>query len=196
MRATRLAVMALCLLGASACGDDDDTMKDTPPASNEEQTPPTSAGAISAWLDKGYYKQWHCEEAVHEARSPSPHGFNRICSNDLIADNVSRNDPWPKGAAAVKELYDDGSESEPSGFSVYLKTASDSKDGANFYWYEQLPPLNQFAAMFPNGVAADGWGDSGNAKSICVTCHVAAGADAAHTPSPGARDEVYTPVGG
>jgi hypothetical protein len=45
-----------------------------------------------------------------------------------------------------------------------------------------------------NGVVADGMGGSGPAKDICVGCHVAAGSDAAHTPSPGGRDQVYTPV--
>ncbi|HEU4536355.1 MAG TPA: hypothetical protein VFS00_19660, partial [Polyangiaceae bacterium] len=59
-------------------------------------------------------------------------------------------------------------------------------DGANWYWYERLPE--------PQGVVADGLGNAGGAKDICVSCHVAAGADAEHTPTPGGRDQVYTPV--
>ncbi|HEU4534705.1 MAG TPA: cytochrome P460 family protein, partial [Polyangiaceae bacterium] len=157
------------------------------PAGGDAQTPPQGAAAIEAWLAKGDYKKWDSEPAIHESRSPSPHGFNRIYSNDLIAANGSGTDAWPEGAAAVKELYageDDGG--PPIGYAVYLKTKADSAGGANWYWYERLPE--------PQGVVADGLGNAGGAKDICVACHAAAGADAEHTPTPGGRDQVYTPV--
>jgi len=196
MRATTLALIAVCLFGVSACGGDDDDTMNNDSTGDQKQTPPTSGAKLTTWLAKGYYKQWHCEDAVHEARSPSPHGYNRICSNDLIADNATGTGAWPKGAAAVKELYNAETDATPGGYSVYLKTDSDSKDGANFYWYEMLPPESPIAGMFPGGVAADGMGDKGNPKDLCVGCHGAAGSDTAHTPSPGGRDQVYTPVGG
>src|SRR5215510_13913647 len=63
-------------------------------------TPPMGGAALEAWLATGAYRQWRCEPAVHEARPPSPHGFNRICSNAAIATNVSGSGPWPEGAAA------------------------------------------------------------------------------------------------
>ena len=128
---------------------------------------------------------------MHEARAPSPHGFNRICSNDLIS--AHKGGAWPKGAAAVKELYASLDATTPTGYSVYLKTSDDSAGGASWYWYERLPPADAARFGLPE-VVADGLGNAGNAKSICVSCHVAAGSDAAHTPSAGGRDQVYTPV--
>jgi len=180
--------IALALaLGTAGCGDGAANSTGT------NQTPPMGAQAIDAWLAAGTYKSWHCETAVHEARSPSPHGFNRICSNDLVANNVAGTAAWPKGAAAVKELLASASDPTPVGYAVYLKTAADSAAGANWYWYEKVP-LTSAAPHDANGVVADGMGSDGTPKSICVGCHVAAGADAAHTPSVGGRDQVYTAV--
>src|SRR4051812_26674156 len=78
-----------------ACGDDDMTKEeDKDPVGqgdgddSADQTPPMGASEVESWLKAGAYKSWHCEPRVHESRSPSPHGFNRICSNDLVADNV------------------------------------------------------------------------------------------------------------
>ncbi|HEX5659560.1 MAG TPA: hypothetical protein VFX59_20330 [Polyangiales bacterium] len=157
------------------------------------QTPPQGASAVEAWLAEGAYKDWSCEPSVHEARSPSPHGFNRICSNDSLSANAGGKGVWPKGAAAVKELYASLDGTSPVGYAVYLKTAEDSAAGANWYWYERLSPAAAASFGLPE-VAADGMGNAGNARSICVSCHVAAGSDAAHTPTVGGRDQVYTPV--
>jgi hypothetical protein len=146
------------------------------------QTPPQGETAVKAWLAAGDYKSWHCEAAEHAARSPSPHGFNRICSNDALAAAAA---PFPQGAAAVKELWDKAGGSI-IGYAVYQKLAADSAGGAAWYWYEDNPSLNP-----PGGVVADGKGDTGNAKDVCVACHVAAGSDMAHV---GAGDFVYTQV--
>jgi hypothetical protein len=161
--------------------------------SGSAQTPPQGADAIEAWLSKGSYKDWHCEDKVHASRAPSPHGFNRICSNDLIAANATGDGDWPQGAAAVKELYASADASKPIGYAVYLKTDADSAAGIHWYWYERVP-LESAAPHDAKGVVADGSGDMGGSKAICVSCHVAAGSDSAHTPTPGGRDEVYTPV--
>ncbi len=157
------------------------------------QTPPTGHSAIEAWLSAGSYKTWASESAVHESRSPSPHGFNRIFSNDLIAHNATGTGNWPEGAAAVKELYASVTDSAPVGYAVYLKQAADSANGAHWYWYERVPQ-DSAVPHDGNGVVADGTGGSGTPMTICVACHSAAGSDAAHTPSVGGRDEVYTPV--
>ena len=157
------------------------------------QVPPEGGAAVEAWLQAGHYKQWHCEGAVHGARSPSPHGFNRICSNDAIADNATGSGAWPSGAAAVKEMYAAADAPAPAGYAVYYKKQADSAGGANWYWYERVP-LDSPAPHDANGVVADGAGSSGAAMSICVGCHAAAGSDASHTPSVGGRDQVYTPV--
>lgn len=157
------------------------------------QTPPMGGAAVEAWIAQGDYKKWACEQAVHDARSPSVHGFNRICSNDAISTNAMGTGTWPSGAAAVKELYNSLTDTTPDGYAVYLKTAADSASGANWYYYERVP-LTSSAPHDANGVVADGLGSSGPAQTICVSCHAAAGSDTAHMPSTGSRDFVYTPV--
>jgi hypothetical protein len=185
MKLTDVCSIAL-LVVVSACSSD------TP--ESDDQTPPTTGRSeIESWLTAGSYKGWSCEPAVHAARSPSPHGFNRICSNDLIASVATATTPWPKGSAAVKEIYASMAATTPVGYAVYLKTEAESAAGANWYWYERVP-LDSNAPHDSLGVVADGKGDAGTANSICVGCHNAAGVDSAHTPSAGGRDEVYTPV--
>ena len=149
------------------------------------QTPPIGASAVTAWLASGVYKSWHCESAVHAARSPSPHNIDRVCSNDVIANNATGSGPWPEGAAAVKELYTSTSATTPGGYAVYLKTQADRANGANWYYYGSLTA---------GGTPVDGLGTDATVMSACTACHLAAGSAAAHTPSPGGRDEVYTPV--
>ena len=138
------------------------------------QTPPTNDDDMDAWLETGVYKDWHCESAVHAARAPSPHGFTRICSNDAIANNARGNGAWPRGAAAVKEMYASENSKDPDAYAVYLKTADDSADGANWYWYGHVSI---------GSPEVDGMGDSGPASSMCVSCHAGA-----------ARDFVWTSV--
>jgi hypothetical protein len=164
----------------AACSDSNSNNSD-------DQTPPTSGRSdVEAWLTGGAYKMWTCEPAVHAAREPSPHGFNRICSNDALAEAATGTAVWPKGAAAVKEIFTSATATTPGGYAVYLKTDADSAAGANWYWYERLPGQSD--------AVADGKGGSGAPKTICVACHGAAGSDAPHTPSAGGRDQVYTPV--
>jgi hypothetical protein len=149
------------------------------------QTPPVGGSAVAAWLASGAYKSWHCETAVHAARSPSPHNIDRVCSNDVIANNATGSGAWPIGAAAVKELYANATDTVPGGYAVYLKSKADSAGGANWYYY---------GALAAGGAPVDGMGNDANVMTQCTGCHLAAGSDMAHTPSPGGRDEVYTPV--
>jgi hypothetical protein len=191
----RSSVACVTILGSLAACSSSNSKSPDATGTGAAQTPPMGAAAVEAWLALGDYKQWHCETASHAARSPSPHGFNRICSNDAVSNNAAGTGVWPEGAAAVKELLADATSTTPVGYAVYLKTAADSAAGANWYWYERVP-LDSTAAPHDaaTGVVADGMGSSGTAMSICVSCHNAAGSDAAHTPSPGGRDEVYTAV--
>jgi hypothetical protein len=154
-------------------------------AAGNAQTPPIGAAAIVPWLQQGFYKSWHCEAAAHTARSPSPHNVDRVCSNDVIANNATSTGPWPVGAAAVKELYAQTTDTTPTGWAIYLKTGADSGNGANWYYY---------GALTAGGSNVDGMGTDSLVMATCTSCHLAAGSDAAHTPSPGGRDEVYTPV--
>jgi cytochrome c553 len=142
---------------------------------------------------------------VHASRSPSPHGFNRICSNSLISSNAtrrrrgqrslrrSRNSGASEPDASAPD--DAGSLTAPVGYAAaaYLKTASDSAAGANWYFYERVP-LDNTVPHDANGVVADGLGSNGSALTICVNCHSAAGSDDAHLPSPNGHDEVYASV--
>lgn len=148
----------------------------TPPL-DPTQTPPVGEAETAAWLEAGSFRNWTCEPAVHAARSPSPHGFNRICSNDVISRNVSANGEWPVGAAAVKQVYDRLSDTTPSGYAVYLKTEPESQGGKNWYWYEKLKGRSTI---------------SGIGASVCIGCHIDAGSSI--MPLPGARDLVFSPV--
>ncbi len=151
------------------------------------QTPPiTGQSDIEAWIALGYYKSWHCEPAPHAARSPSPHGINRICSNDVLSATAS-NAEYPVGSAAVKELYA-ADMVTITGYAMYrhlsLGMTGDGgtpvDTGADWYYYERTG-MN---------LVAVGTGDSGTPLSICVACHKAAGSDANHS----GHDFVYTQV--
>jgi hypothetical protein len=139
------------------------------------------AANVRAWLAAGQYKQWHCEPAVHAARGPSVHTpFDRVCSNEVLSTAAAAGDtdPWPAGAAEVKEIYMAMDDATPTGgYAVSLKTASDSAAGASWYFYE----------TFDGTQYADGLG-----TSLCVGCHVTAGPSSMTTP--GARDFVFTAV--
>ena len=187
-----LAAVAVAMVGIGGCGSSSNSTSGSGGSGAGGSTaaaldlPPMGATALEAWLATGTYKTWASEPSVHAARSPSPHGFNRIYSNSVISTNATSTADWPIDAAAVKELYAAVTDTTPIGYAVYVKTKAASAAGANWYWYERTAV----------GVAAvaDGMGDSGVAMSLCVGCHVAAGSDAAHTPSVGGHDEVYTPV--
>jgi len=155
----------------------------TSKSSDDDQMPPTTTQAdVEAWLATGKYKSWHCEAAPHAPRGPSAHGpFNRICTNNLVSSNATATGVWPKGAAAVKEFYATQSAATPASYALYAKTQADSANGANWFYYEKAPDGTLYAK-----------GELG--ATICTGCHGAAGTDAAHTPSPGGRDFVYTPV--
>jgi hypothetical protein len=159
----------------------------------DAQTPPQGAANVQAWLATGQYKAWASEPAIHASRPPSPHGFDRVYSNAVIASNATSTAVWPAGAAAVKELYAMQTDTTPVGYAVYLKTAADSAGGNNWYFYESVP-LTSMVPHDSNGIVADGLGGSGTANTICVSCHTAAGSDAMHTPTPNGHDFVYTPV--
>lgn len=169
----RLSLMAVAVMSLLACGGSETTDPGTTPPTDDKQNPPTSGRVdIEAWLAKGFYKDWHCETAVHDARSPSPHGKNRICSNDKVSATASGN--YPVDSAGVKELYDSAG-TKIVGIAVYRKV-KDGTGGDSWYWYERVP-LDSMAPHDANGTVADGVGSSGPAQSICVSCHQSASRD-------------------
>ncbi len=156
----------------NASQDADDKSTDDSAATGDDinldqmkMVPPQGADAMLAWITNGYYLEWNCEAEPHAARPSSPHGRNRICSNDLLSTNEA--ELYPIGAAGVKEIYADDS---IAGYAVYLKT-TDEAGGASWYWYEILN----------SGVIADGIGDAGIEKNVCVGCHVKAEKDMVFT---------------
>ena len=153
----------------------------------DDQTPPQGREAVEAWLAEGHYKSWHCQDMVQDPIPISPHGPNRICSNDLVSNHPADGGEYPVGSAGVKELYDVSGDNLV-GYAVYLHTTAGTT-GDTWYWYERVP-LDSPAPHDENGVVADGLGSSGQAQTICVGCHSATGIDADH---PG-HDFVYTQV--
>ncbi len=181
MKIAFLSVLgAACVAGALAgCGSDSGNSPNGQEGAvmpGDAQTPPTGeASAISAWLTKGDYKAWKCEPASHDARSPSPHGKNRICSNTVLSTHGAGE--YPVGAAGVKELYNAAGTSIV-GYAMYRKVAAGQ--GEAWYWFEQID----------GDLVANGLGTSGTPKTVCVGCHAGAGSDANHS----GHDLVYTQV--
>ncbi len=175
----RSAILNVCLMGlVLGCGNGVDS----------SQTPPMGRASIEQWLSTGPYKAWRCEGTAHPARSPSPHGMNRICSNGLISQ--AGGGEYPVESSNVKELYNDAG-SMIVGYAVSLHVTT-GKTGDTWYWYERVPPGTMVPGLTIDqyGVVADGTGGSGQAKSVCVGCHQGAGSDAMHS----GHDFVYTQV--
>ncbi|HEY5375584.1 MAG TPA: hypothetical protein VIK01_18015 [Polyangiaceae bacterium] len=176
--------LSICAL--TACGSSDNTASTS---AGDAQTPPTTNGNdVEAWLKAGSYKSWSCETVSHPQLKVSPHGQNRICSNDLIASFTGTGER-PKGSAAVKELLDDSD--AIVGYAVSVKLAAASDSGNGWYWYERIPKDSMAAPHDTGGVVADGPGTAQTAGTkLCVGCHSAAGSDDTHTVTK-SSDYVY-----
>ncbi len=170
----RAAVVSAFLVPLVGCPDGGPAEGEGEGADAEAETPPEGHDAVQAWLAEGHYLDWACEPAVHDARAPSPHGRNRVCSNAALA-GAATDAPYPIGAAGVKELIDDAD--AIIGFAVYRKAEADpaTPDGTNWYWYENVPPGTDLPTpdpVLPNGVVADSRGSAGgNALTVCISCH-------------------------
>jgi hypothetical protein len=164
------------------------------PLTSDDQTPPSTNGKdVEAWLATGKYMSWACEMDSHAAMKVSPHGQNKICSNNLVANfSGATGSERPVGSAAVKELYDDAA--ALVGYAVYVKVKPTTAGGANWYWYERVP-LTSAAPHNSMGVVADGLGSAGTAQTICVGCHAAAASDDAHSVTK-SGDYVYDQISG
>lgn len=168
-RAKRI-LAGLSFLAFAGCGSSGDncTLSDK----GDAQTPAECHNNVEAWLAGASYLKWHCEPMPpHDARSPSPHGKNRICSNDKLSGSTGTGE-YPVDSGAVKELYESGG-TNIVGYAVYRHIKAGTT-GDTWYWYERTA-----------NVVADGAG-----VALCVGCHQAAGKDAQHS----GHDFVYTQV--
>src|SRR5207253_385956 len=128
-RAMRTLVVAVTVVAVTGCSHPNGSPGTAPGTAD---APPTaSAAEVQAWLAAGSYKSWHCESAPHAARSPSPHGTNRICSNE--ASSQHGQGEYPVDTAAVKEVYDAGG--NVHAYAVYRHVRAGS-DGASWFWFE------------------------------------------------------------
>jgi len=177
-----LCAFPACSSDAMSTASTDDSLGAPNPAplASDDQTPPnTDRAAVEPWLAAGSYKNWACEIDPHPQMKVSPHGMNKICSNDLEANfSGAAGSERPVGSAAVKELYDDSAQLVGYAVAVKVKAASDA--GAGWYWYERVP-LSSAAPHNSKGIVADGLGSAGTASTICVGCHVAAALDDTHS---------------
>lgn len=157
--AIRLA--AIGALAMAGCADVD--MASYGDSLTDPQLPPRGNDDLLAWIDAGYYKAWRCEPAPHPQRSPSPHGVNRICNNELLT--AAGDGPFPVGAAAVKEIF---ARERIAAYAVARKlTAGDGGD--RWYWFEG---------------SEDSVGASGQGLGGCTGCHELAARDFVFTVVP------------
>ncbi|MBP6628496.1 MAG: hypothetical protein KA297_03640 [Kofleriaceae bacterium] len=119
------------------------------------QVVPTEPAALQAWLAADSYRAFAGESAPHA--SAGPHGQVRTFLNApldrSLADGAAQH---PVGAAAVKELFTDGT---LTGWAVAVRTAP-SAGGAGWYWYE----------VFSTSPGA-GPDYAGQGLALCVQCH-------------------------
>ena len=181
-----LRTFALALATIAACGDDDDSERGTAGMAATEsedagsgredfdpQRPPTDTKRVEAWLARGFYQDWVCEDepTAKTDGAPAIHahgGKSYVCSNELLAQTERKDgEEYPRGVASVKEILDSAGKLTLT--AVAVKIADDSAGGKGWYWYE--------GARY-----------SGVGVSTCTSCHSAAGSDADH---PGAGDFVY-----
>jgi hypothetical protein len=120
-------------------------------SADDPQTPPVTGGtALNNWLQRGYYKSWHCDMDKHPAGPNGAHGVNRICSNNVLSAAPVAAE-YPAGSASVKELY---SGTTISGYAVAVRVQA-GPGNTSWYW-------NEFGS---GGIGIPG----------CANCHSQAG---------------------
>ena len=97
--------------------------------------PDDYANKVFAWLQKGGYKKYKSESAVHLSSSGAVHGDVRIFVNAKLDGSMKNGaSEHPVGSVSVKELHKDG---ELYGWAAAIKAKSGGK-GNSWYWYEVL----------------------------------------------------------
>lgn len=141
------------------------------------QTPPQGKVALVPWIMEGHYRAWDCQATAHPSPAFSGHTHTRVCLNTLWI-NTLPSQVFPVGAAAVKELWD-AAHTAIVGYAVMVKVGPGNTP-ADWYWYERVPADFVPPPMLPEPIQPDGTfvdrvGTSGNALTICASCHSTAG---------------------
>ncbi len=129
-----------------------------PARADSGDVPPTDGVALLKWLQAGSYRTWARESAPHKSLGPHPAQVIAHLNPVLDQSLAAKASAHPKGAAAVKELFD--AAGKLSGWAVSVKTASDSDGGKGWYWYEILG-----TTAGANVVA------QANGVPLCFGCH-------------------------
>ncbi len=117
------------------------------------------AQKLFTWLQRGAYKDYKAESAVHPSSSgPAVHGDVRTFMNAKLDESLQAgNAEHPVGSVAVKELHKDG---KLYGWAAAIKARQDDGKGNGWYWYENLSISSN-----EKPVAA------GVGHQLCVGCH-------------------------
>jgi len=167
-----LALVATSSLFLLSCVRDGGATADATPTPGDalaEIEIPVEPAALQAWLAAGEYRDLPAESARHPSTGPHGGGVRTFVTPSLAASLATPGGEHPRGAAAVKELYD-GEELAGWAVSVKLGDASDGGDG--WYWYEVFST--------DPGAAPD---YQGVGLPLCKNCH-AAGDDFVLIPFP------------
>jgi hypothetical protein len=116
------------------------------------------------WIDGGAYKSWTCEPSLRPALDNSPHGQARVCQNALLVNAGRTTEPFPLGAASVKEQGDSGNVELAS----VVVRGNSQEGGAGWYWWRRNEVLGN--------VLLSGFG-----VSECTACHESAPRDLVFT---------------
>jgi hypothetical protein len=130
---------------------------------------PASTEALFAFLKAGKYLGFAKESGIHPSTGPHFGNVRTYINPALAASLAAGNKEHPIRAAAVKELYKNGT--EVIGWAVMVKTQAASMAGNGWFWYESTDTSN------PAG------GYAGQGLSLCTGCH-SAGKDFVRTPFP------------
>ena len=130
-----------------------DTGGTADPGTAPVSTVPTDPDALVDWLAVAEYRAWPGEAGAHPSSGPHFGEVRTWLSPALATSLEAGGDPHPLGAAAVKELYGDGT--DVLGHSVMVRVGEGAGDNA-WFWYE----------AFRGTVYADARGEG-----LCSGCH-------------------------
>lgn len=124
--------------------------------------PPTTKAKLIKWLNKKNYQQnFIAEPSIHPTNSP--HGinvrtyYNPILALDLYADKTV----FRKGAAMVKEIYMEDTNTV-TGYAVMVKVQQhDNAQGEDWLFYETSDTKGKNALIGKNAPACTGCHQSG-----------------------------------